>query len=225
MGAMHAIHLLPPLVGWSRHLRRATAKVRLPRFPLGRLAGAAATSAIVLQVAAVAAPTPHAARMSSVPMSVPGSLDTIYQSVIVDVVAVAGKGHPLLIALGKGKHCRCWIIFRSANGGSTWQEVAGPNAVPAKPRLEVALAFPTDPRLFIADGPTGKPALQAAALGGPFVMAANPTPAMARVTHAANPGDVAVAPGGLLYIDPGGTVCSRDRGQTWARSCDQTAVH
>ena len=212
--------VLALLPGAVRTFARRRVRFRsLPRMSGVAIVRGVALAALPLAAAGLVNLAPH---LDGVPamsaVAARGSGESIYGSVVVDMIAVPSGHRESLIALAHGAGCRCWLLFWSADGGTSWQRAPGPTSVPAQPRLDVA-ADAVDPRVFIEDG-SGHVALEAATLGAPFVPARQSLPAVAHVRHLTEGGQLsATVSGGELNVDGRGPLCSTDRGASWQRGC------
>jgi hypothetical protein len=138
------------------------------------------------------------------------------------------------------------MLFRSADGGATWDSAPGPLLDLAAPRLAVAARYPADPRIIVAAGASDT-VLVSPRFGTPFVASAGGVPIDRGVRHAKacgatapdayycraqllasgiGPGDS--APGALLPLGNGrviylrhlaGVLCSADGGRSWGQRC------
>jgi len=168
--------------------------------------------------------------------------DAIDTSLILDAIALPSA---VVVALGEGRSCGCLEVFRSTDGGATWDSAPGPAENAQKPRLALAAGYPTDQRIIVDPG-GGRPTEVSPRFGLPFAAPPGRLAVESRARHAqpcsvpaanlycrgqeiagltagevSGPGAVLwVARGRLIYFRRlGGMACSADGGVSWGDRC------
>jgi RNA polymerase sigma factor (sigma-70 family) len=220
MGVGPAVNLLACLPAGLRTLaKRRPRRGSRPRtggaVPL-RVVGLGAVPLAVAGIIGGVAQPPSAPAAAVVPVA--GGGDSIYQSVVVDAIAVRDHAVDSHVALARGRRCRCWLVFWSGDGGISWRRAFGPELVPPQPQLAVSQRFPADGRLFIEDA-SGRAVLESDALGAPFQAARQPVPAMAPVPHEVQGGALSNAGSSFQLTVGQAGLCSSDQGASWRPGC------
>jgi sugar diacid utilization regulator len=55
-----------------------------------------------------------------------------------------------VMAIGRGHRCDCYVVFRSQDGGASWQAAPGP---PEGEQIVLPPGYPADPAIFVANNP------------------------------------------------------------------------
>jgi DNA-directed RNA polymerase specialized sigma24 family protein len=95
------------------------------------------------------------------------------------------SGGGYMVLLGQGRSCSCTVLFRSGDGGRSWEVEDGPAR---GTQVAVAPDYPADPRIAVGQ-PAGAAALDVVAPGWGRPFASLPAP----------PGPLAIA-GGAVYV-------------------------
>jgi len=60
--------------------------------------------------------------------------------------------HPVIVALGVGRTCQCYVLYRSTDGGATWTGSAAP---PGVDQVVLPSDYPSDPVIFLGSPAEG----------------------------------------------------------------------
>jgi RNA polymerase sigma-70 factor (ECF subfamily) len=251
----HSTGLLPGIAGLAglglrkagRALRRH-ARSTMPALAGGaRLGAAAGLVMLAAQSADALAPgstsAPHRLQSSGAPKPAAALDETLPDLVVADAISVRSNIHPgMVLVLGRGQRCRCWVVARSTDAGGSWMLSPGPAILVGRGRLSVAAGYPVDPRIEVTDRSAhGARYWISGAFGVDFTIssplvapneAADPTPCLSsrsnticlgqgvRIPDTHTPGSALEAGDHLLYFPSlGGVLCSANRGQTWSPAC------
>ncbi|HEV3232345.1 MAG TPA: hypothetical protein VG245_08830 [Candidatus Dormibacteraeota bacterium] len=171
---------------------------------------------------APAAPNPGADGASAVDHAAPPSVQAVLglhlpgagSATPEDSRLYAGAASPnyakdhTIVALGYGEACGCRVLFRSTDGGATWDHAAGP---PQGNQVVLPPGYPTDPRIFIGNAAESNvPDYMTAEFGAAFAPLAVP-PGLIALSPNFNSGSQLVytsAIGGIwtTNLAPGGAV-------------------
>ena len=170
--------------------------------------------------------------------------ETVADLVISDATDVPTRADSsLVLAVGWGKRCRCWVVAQSPDAGGHWAVAGGPDVLTPDDSLAVAVMRPADPRIVIVDPrrPPGPTSWVSSAFGRAFerwpggialLETVHPSPCsdgpsgvvclgrrIAAPAGTRRGGALAVADHLLYFPASGGILCSVNAGQTWRIAC------